>query len=195
MRSGLRPKCPEIRETEYWRSLFRTGTFVDSPCMATWDDLRASEPELAAAGERLLRPTGDGFAFLATVSAAGGPRVHPVVPILAGTRLYVFVVSMSPKHEDLRRDGRFALHAMLTPEGGEEFYLTGRASIAGEPGRRVEVREASGGRLGAHSFETLFELDIRRVLYTRWSSWGTKETWPEYRRWRAPGVRADRAAP
>jgi hypothetical protein len=163
--------------------------------MASWDDLRESDPELAAAGERLLRPTGEGFAFLATVSAAGGPRVHPVVPVLAVGRLHVFVVSMSPKHEDLRRDGRFALHAMLTAEGGEEFYVTGRASIAGEPGRRVEVREASGGRLGAHSFETLFEFDISHVLYTLWSGWGTKDIWPEYRRWRAPRVRVDRAAP
>jgi len=153
--------------------------------MASWSDLRTEEPALAAAGERLLQPNGDGTAFLATVRSDGGPRVHPVMPVLADGRLHVFVVNLSPKHADLLRDGRYALHALPPRAGGEEFYLTGRASFIEAPGRRAEAVEASGGRLGGHDFESLFELDLRRVLHTVWANWGTAEAWPDYRRWRA----------
>ncbi len=154
--------------------------------MATWDELRARDPELGTHGERLLNPTGDGIAYLATVRRDGGPRVHPVMPVVASGRLHVFVVSMSPKHDDLLRDGRFALHAGPPPAGGEEFYLSGRARRVDNAERRKAVVVASGGRLGRQDFETLFELDIRRALYTYWKGWGTKDIWPEYRRWRAP---------
>ena len=47
--------------------------------MATWAQFAAAEPELAAYGWELLREE-QGYAFLATVSRAGAPRVHPVVP-------------------------------------------------------------------------------------------------------------------
>ncbi len=140
---------------------------------------------MAEAGLRLLKPTGEGVAFLATTRRDGGPRVHPVVPVLAGERLHLFVVNLSPKHEDLLRDGRFALHAMPPPAGGEEFYLTGRARRVEDASRRTEVTAASGGRLGHRDFETLFELDLRRALYTHWRGWGTAAIMPEYRRWRS----------
>ena len=153
--------------------------------MATWAELQAAEPTLAAHGERLLSPNGNGIAFLATVRGDGGPRVHPVMPVLAGGRLHVFVVNLSPKHADLLRDGRCALHALPPPAGGEEFYVTGRARLTNAPARRAEAVAASGGRLGLHDFESLFELDIRRVLHTVWASWGTAEAWPDYRTWRA----------
>ena len=151
--------------------------------MATWIELQHADPELAAHGEHLLSPDGTGFAFLATTSKGGAPRVHPVVPILAAGRLHVFVVNMSPKHADLLRDGRYALHSTLTPTGGEEFYVTGRAGRNDDPARRAEVTAASGNRLGHTGFETLFELDLGHVLYTHWDNWGTAQTWPRYTRW------------
>ncbi|HXU24822.1 MAG TPA: pyridoxamine 5'-phosphate oxidase family protein [Tepidiformaceae bacterium] len=153
--------------------------------MATWAEFEAAEPAIALDGARLLRPTGDGIAFLATVRGDGGPRVHPVMPVLAAGRLHVFVVNLSPKHEDLLRDGRYALHALPPATGGEEFYVTGRARAIEATARRAEVVAASGGRLGLHDFESLFELDLRRVLHTVWANWGTAETWPEYRKWRS----------
>jgi hypothetical protein len=155
--------------------------------MTTWAEFEAAEPALAATGERLLRPNGDGIAFLATVRGDGGPRVHPVMPIVAAGRLYVFVVKLSPKHADLLRDGRYALHALPPPEGGEEFYVTGRAALIEAAECRAEVVEASGGRLGLHDFESLFELDLGDVLHTAWANWGTAETWPEYRKWHSRG--------
>ncbi|HEY7270571.1 MAG TPA: pyridoxamine 5'-phosphate oxidase family protein [Dehalococcoidia bacterium] len=151
--------------------------------MATWHEIRAEAPALMDAGDRLISPNGDGIAFLATVRPDGGPRVHPVAPVLAGGRLHVFIVNLSPKYQDLLRDGRFAMHALPTPAGGEEFYFTGRARECHLPERRAEVTAASGNRLGHLEFEVLFELDIRRVLHTVWSGWGTPKVWPEYRRW------------
>jgi hypothetical protein len=152
--------------------------------MAAWSEIAQSQPDLMAAGERLLAGA-EGIAFLATVRADGGPRMHPVVPVLAAGRLYVFVVNLSPKHADLIRDGRYALHALPPPGGGEEFYLTGRSRHHSEQALRRQVSAASGNRLGTQDFEELFELDISRVLHTRWSGWGTKDIWPHYTRWPA----------
>ncbi len=154
---------------------------------ASWDDLRGAQPELAAAGERLLSPNGSGVAFLATTRKDGGPRLHPVMPILADGRLHVFVVTMSYKHRDLLRDGRYALHAALPEGGGEEFFVTGPALATADPGRRAGVTAASGGRLGHNEFEALFELRLDRVLHARWAKWGTAEAWPTFSKWNAPG--------
>jgi hypothetical protein len=82
--------------------------------IAAWQELRDYDPDLAAHGERLVRPDGDGTAYLATVRKAGGPRVHPVMPVVADAKLYVFVLSFSPKHAALLRDGRYALHSSQT---------------------------------------------------------------------------------
>ena len=152
--------------------------------MAAWSEIAQFEPELMAAGERLLA-AGEGTAFLATVRADGGPRMHPVVPVLAAGRLYVFVVNLSPKHADLLRDGRYALHALPPPGGGEEFYITGRSRHHIDADLRRQVSAASGNRLGTQDFEELFELNISRVLHTRWSGWGTRDIWPHYTRWPA----------
>lgn len=152
---------------------------------AHWKDLAGAEPAIAEAGERLLRPSGEGVAYLATVRKDGGPRVHPVMPVLAGGRLYVFVVRMSWKYRDLARDGRYALHAAPSPEGGEEFYVTGPARQVENASARSAVTAASGGRLGLHDFEALFELGIERALRTKWQDWGTASAWPSYTKWAA----------
>ena len=156
--------------------------------MATWVDFEGDAPELAAHGKRLLNQYGAPFGFLATVRRDGGPRVHPVCPVVAEGGLYVFVVSMSPKKDDLLRDPRYALHSFPPPSGGgEEFYVTGRASPVDDGVVRERVVAATGGTLGTHDFEVLFELGLEHVLYTLWANWGTAETWPSYTRWHAQG--------
>src|SRR5262245_45195115 len=155
--------------------------------MATGRECAAAEPQLAAAGERLLMQSGVGMGFLGTVRADGGPRVHPVSPLPVEGRLYVFIVEMSPKKDDLLRDGRYALHALPPPEGGEEFYVTGRATLVED--EKVQAAVATAFRRPVLDFELLFELGIRRVLHTTWENWGTNQIWPSYRRWRAPGPR------
>lgn len=58
---------------------------------------------------------GLGLGFLATTRPDGGPRVHPICPVLAGN-LYAFIVP-GPKLADLRRDPRYryALHSEIFP--------------------------------------------------------------------------------
>ena len=48
----------------------------------SWLRLAEEARDIAGAGARLLRE-GQGIAYLATVRKDGGPRVHPVVPVLA----------------------------------------------------------------------------------------------------------------
>ena len=155
--------------------------------MKRWADFEVEAPELAVDGRRLLYGQADGMgrAYLATTRADGGPRVHPVMPVLSDGGLYVFVVEMSPKRRDLERDGRFALHAYEPPDGGEEFYLAGRAVLVDGPARRVAVSAATGGALGTHDFELLYEFFPQRVLHTRWANWGTAQTWPAHTKWPA----------
>lgn len=150
----------------------------------SWARLANESPELAAAGERLLRG-GQGIAYLATVRKDGGPRVHPVAPVLAPGGLYVFVVNLGWKYRDLRRDGRYALHTSAAPEGGEEFYITGPAIGSNDAAERAAVRDASGGRLGGQDFEVLFRLEIERALHTLWEGWGTPQIWPSFTKWHA----------
>ena len=152
----------------------------------SWLELESEAPALAAAGLKLLGGGGgSGTAFLATVRKDGGPRVHPVMPVVTGGGLYVFVVNLSWKYRDLLRDGRYALHASLPPEGGREFYVTGPARQVDEPARRELVTAASGGRLGVHEFEVLFEFGIERALLTEWEGGGTASPWPRFEKWPA----------
>lgn len=151
----------------------------------TWATMEAAAPGLAAAGRRLLKADGASVAYLATVRKDGGPRVHPVMPVLADGSLFVFVVSLGWKYRDLLRDGRYSLHSPASPNDGEEFYITGPALRILAPETRERARNATGGRLGGHDFEVLFELGIERALHTRWVGWGTPETRPEYVKWSA----------
>jgi hypothetical protein len=45
--------------------------------MLRWTEFQRVRPDLAEAGRRLLYQFGVGLAFLATLRADGGPRLHP----------------------------------------------------------------------------------------------------------------------
>src|SRR5207302_7032178 len=96
------------------------------PPVVHWGDFRRLRPDLAEAGRRLLYQFGVGLGFLATVRADGGPRVHPICPLVLGERLLGFIVP-SPKLADLARDGRYALHSFPCPDNEDAFYISGRA--------------------------------------------------------------------
>jgi hypothetical protein len=49
---------------------------------------------------------------------------------------------------------------------------------------RARVVEATGGRLGGHEFEQLFELRPSTALHTIWHNWAQPDTWPEHSTWR-----------
>src|SRR5437868_10591984 len=97
--------------------------------MATWQEFAAAEPELANyAFERL----DERIAYLATVTAEGAPRVHPVSPFIGAGRLFVYMEPTSPKVRDLARDPRYSLHGTVeNNDGGEgELSVSGRAAGA-----------------------------------------------------------------
>jgi hypothetical protein len=138
--------------------------------MMTWTEFERQQPALAAAGRRQFYQWDIALAFLATVRADGGPRVHPVCPVISAAGLHVLVVS-GPKQADLRRDGRYALHSETCPPPRHEdgFSVTGRAGEVTDPAVSRVVREqvmAERGGAVWPSFDddVLFELGIERCL-------------------------------
>ena len=104
--------------------------------MLTWSEFRDAEPDLAEAGRALLYQFGGvGLAFLATVRADGGPRLHPMCPVLVPEGRFG-LIEPSPKLQDLRRDPRFALHSFPPAETEDAFYVTGRVDLPTDPARR-----------------------------------------------------------
>jgi Pyridoxamine 5'-phosphate oxidase len=149
-----------------------------------WRALAEAAPELAEIGRALLNQFGVGLAFLATVRADGGPRLHPVCPVLSEGSLFVLITPASPKRRDLERDGRYALQTFPQPKAGsDEFYLTGRAQpIADAAIRSAVLRDA---RHQADPGEVLFELRVERAMHTRWENVLTPQMRPVHRTWRA----------
>jgi hypothetical protein len=146
--------------------------------MATWAELEAAVPDLAEAGWNLLSR---GIAYLATVRPDGGPRVHPVTPIRSGDQLYVSLARTTVKHGDLRRDPRFALHA-LPGEDDEEFYLSGVTRQ--EPDPTIKRQAHEDAIFTPRDEDPLLAFDIDRCLWSRWVNVGQPDTYPERRIWR-----------
>jgi hypothetical protein len=155
--------------------------------MATWTDFENAEPDMAAAGRKLLYQFGIGLGYLATVRKDGGPRVHPICPILMDGRLYGLIAT-SPKLRDLLRDGRYALHTFPSPDRDDEFYLTGRAAHLNDAALADRVRAAflaTGGT--STNDEHLFEFHIAHALLSTYKKRGEPNNWPpQYTKWHAP---------
>lgn len=109
--------------------------------MTTWKEFAQQAPELADFGKTRFD---SGVAYLGTIRPDGGPRVHPVTPIL-GEHLFLFMEPTSPKGNDLRRDGRYTLHCAVEDSGGGggEFYVRGRARFTDDPRMREQAVQAS----------------------------------------------------
>lgn len=148
--------------------------------MATWAQLEAAAPELAAEGRRLIYRGDAGEMLLATVRGDEPPRIHPVNVAIVEGRLYAFIL-WSAKRTDLELDGRYALHTHQDPAAPSEFAVRGRASL-------VESADVRSAAAAAWSFEvdetyTLFEFSIEAALLgTR----ATADDWPpRYSTWSA----------
>src|SRR5262245_45906155 len=146
--------------------------------MATWSEFEASDPRLAEEGHRLIYQFGVGLGYLATIRRDGGPRVHPMCPIVSGGRLWA-LIAHSPKQQDLLRDGRYALHSFASPETDDEFYVTGSVRPVNDPEVRKLVLEtylATGATSSGD--EQLFELRIERALLATYKKRGEGGKWP-----------------
>ena len=120
-----------------------------------WGEFAEQAPELAAFGAVRL---GVLPAYLATVGESGVPRVHPVTPIIAEGRLFVFMEPTSPKGHDIARRGVYALHC-LVPDAkgtGGEFYVRGTGERIDDQSIRVVAAQAASYE--PHDRYVLFEL-------------------------------------
>ncbi|MEV0391840.1 pyridoxamine 5'-phosphate oxidase family protein [Polymorphospora rubra] len=132
--------------------------------MATWTEFATDEPRLAAAIRSLMHQYGPGLGYLATIRADGGPRVHPVAPVITDEGLFCFVVD-SPKRRDLERDGRYALHSFPPEDSDDEAYVAGRARPVTDPAR--VARLADSLRATDDVDWRLFEFSIEVAMVAR----------------------------
>lgn len=151
--------------------------------MKRWADLARAAPDVAEAGRRLLYYHGVGLGFLATIRRDGGPRLHPVCPVIDRDGLYVFIGNHSPKVHDLFRDGRFALHSFPIPEKDDEFFVAGTTRVVHDDRERAHVYDTYTAQGTFTTDDTLFELLPERALH---SAYERRGSWPPaYTRWRA----------
>lgn len=143
----------------------------------TWQQLEDEAAEFAAFGADRFRSAR--VAYLATVDGSGAPRVHPVTPIVAPGRLFVFMEPTSPKGADLDRGSRYALHCAVEDDegGGGEFLVKGTATRVTDPAQRA----LAGTHAPYDPAEryVLFELLVQEAFSTRYAEDGT----PVRRRW------------
>jgi hypothetical protein len=149
--------------------------------VATWADFEAAMPDMAAHGQRLIYQYGPGLGFLATIRNDGAPRLHPMCPMIVDGGLWAMIGPHGPKCADLRRDGRYAMHAPTPEEVDDEFLVMGRAIETADRARWDTVAGAANWPVNPD--EVLFELHIDRAmlaLYTHRGQWP-----PAYTKWRA----------
>ena len=168
--------------------------------MITWTEFERQQPALADAGRKQIYHFGIGLGFLATIRPDGGPRVHPVCPVLSDVGLHLLIVA-GPKREDLRRDGRYALHSETCPPPRQDdgFALTGRAKEVTDAAVRRVVRarvltERDGNVWPGFDEEVIFELGIEGALLMLTQADGLFPAGPTI--WRAADTReAEAVAP
>lgn len=146
--------------------------------VVSWGEFAEREPELAAFGAGRLNAVP---AYLATVRASGGPRVHPFTPIIGQGRFFVFMEPNSPKGRDLRVRPAYAVHngvPDMVGTGGE-FFVAGEATLVSDPDiRSLAVEAASYAPADRY---ILFELSVTEA---RCNGYGDVVL-PETRRWQA----------
>lgn len=139
-----------------------------------WREFAAADPRLSASIRALLHQYGRGMAYLATVRADGGPRIHPVCPIATDEGLYCFVIA-SPKRDDLNRDGRYALHAFPAEHSDAEAYLSGTARQVVNVSIVDQMAREHGAAAGLDW--TLFEFSVDVAMLHRHTPDATPEIW------------------
>jgi hypothetical protein len=172
--------------------------------VATWAEFEREAPDVAEVAARVwpgqialhrnepLPKEAPWFAvsYLGTVRRDGGPRVHPICPILANGRLLAAIPLSSPKGWDLRRDPRCVIHAMPGVDDDELCIRAVARDVSGDAAiragaRAVVARTAVGGMIESVSHDPLFEFDLRQVDVARWVDIGQLGTHAVRRHWRA----------
>ena len=134
--------------------------------MPDWNEVVAAAPELAAAAEARFRATK--HHVLATLRRDGSPRVSGTEVDFADGQLRIGSMWQAVKARDLRRDGRFALHA----NPGDGSMRGGDAKVSGVA---LEITDPDGA-----GQSHLFRLDVTEVVVTSIHPDGDRlviETW------------------
>lgn len=121
---------------------------------------------MAALGSRILRKYG--IAYIGTVRPDGGPRVHPISPVVIDGRIYIGVMPGTPKRRDLDRDPRCVLHTLPGPMDSE-VCLTARAHRV-PAGRIEQLIRTAPPHVRISRDAVLYELDIERATCTTFES-------------------------
>jgi hypothetical protein len=177
-RAAAVPEPSDITVTGYERFVVREFDLAQTWGVAvTWDEFQQSRPDLAQAGRALLYQFGVGLAFLATVGRDGGPRVHPMCPLIHQSGLYGFIVP-GPKQADLHRDGRYSLHSFPCQDNEDAFCCTGRAQAVDDPAIRKALADLFVAERHALKVpqpgtrDHLFSFGLQRCLLTRTTGHG-----------------------
>jgi hypothetical protein len=115
---------------------------TDGAAGVPWAEFASHAPDLAEFGARRLTAAP---AYLATVDAAGAPRVHPVTPIVGDGLLFLFMEPTSPKGDDIIRRGVYALHCHVPDSNGTggEFFVRGHGEQVTDPPLRAAATRAA----------------------------------------------------
>ena len=144
---------------------------------------------MAAEGHEILYDVGVGLALLGTVRPDGGPRVHPICPLINDDCLFAFIVP-SPKQRDLHRDGRYVLHSIPLERNEDAFYLSGRArqvtdlDLRDRLGRQFADERSALQVPAPEDDQHLFELHLESAMLTRTTGHGDPA--PKHAVWHAP---------
>jgi hypothetical protein len=140
----------------------------------TWAEFERADPELAAFGRERVDQQ---VCFHATLRRDGWPRVHPVEPWIAVGLLLVRFRGHSPKVDEVRHDGRYALHSpMDNPDGvGGEFMVRGWIEQV-DPTHPAVQRYVDDAPYAL----AFYSMSVEEAAGTTY-----EEDEPVYRRWRA----------
>ena len=147
---------------------------------ATWGDLAAAEPLIAARGAKLFA---EGVAYVGTMARDGSPRVAPFTPLICDDRLVAFLGKHTVKYQCLLRDPRFSIHAVLGPSD-EEFMLLGRAVVSDDWATRIRAAIEARKINMTSKNDAAFEFRIRFAHWAIWRGLGTPNIHRESKSWR-----------
>jgi Pyridoxamine 5'-phosphate oxidase len=143
--------------------------------MASWDEVAAAAPELAARARALF--DAHRHKVLATLRKDGSPRVSGIEANFSRGDLWLGMMPGSQKALDLRRDPRLALHSATVDPPDDPAKFEGDAKLAGlaeeitDPARVRAIVSAEGQAAGEAPPEPgsfhLFRVDVTELVLTR----------------------------
>ena len=125
--------------------------------MASWADVTAAAPELAAAVE--ARFAAHRHAVLGTLRRDGAPRLSGTETTFKDGELWLGSMEPARKADDVRRDPRLALHSATADPDlvGGDAKISGRAEEVTDEAIRTAVVEGAPGAF------VLWRIDVAEV--------------------------------